>query len=207
MTEIPGKFVDYIIIRGFEYRRSDTPPILRNFQSKIFDIILSDLPISEITEQIQEEIDKTISVFKNAAKDKTLIQEIAFPKGISENIDNYGRKDKNGNNTGVPPQIRGALIANEFFGTNFQKGSKIKMIYIKKVGLPRPVVGSNIRMNTTDVLSFDDISQIINAPFEWELDVKKMVETCITRKIQFLPLIGINVSASTSGIHGRQMTF
>jgi len=129
---------------GFESVRSDTPRISKEAQQKVVRMILDDKTKEVIVEYLKD-LDKKIRTKEIA------LEEIAFPKGISKNLIEYGKssEDERGKITrcGTPPVVTGAKYANKYLGGGFGKGTKPKWTYIKKVPAGYP---------DTHVLSFID---------------------------------------------------
>ena len=115
---------------GFSSRRSDTPRIARDAEIKVMDMILNEGDKQGIIDYLKE-LDKSI---RNG---KVPIEEIAFPKGISKSINEYGKdtldeKTGKARKTGTPPVVQGAKYSNKYLGTRFRKGSKPKWLYIRQ---------------------------------------------------------------------------
>lgn len=133
VTWADGKNVDFIEVKGFEAVRRDTPRFIRDVQVKLMELALKGGNRDEIIQYV-----------RNAVKEykKARLFDIAIPKGISKPLDQY-TKNK-------PPHIRGAILANMYLGTNFQGGSRVRMLWVKYVsGLPK-----------TNVICFDDEEQL-----------------------------------------------
>ena len=94
---------------------------------------------------------------------KTLkLSELGIPKGIMKKINEYKVKSAH---------IRACEYSNKHFGTYFNKGTKQKMIYIKKV--PRGY-------QPTDVLAFEDDEQV---PEGFIPDYELMADKLILHKV------------------------
>jgi len=151
---INGKKDVTTLVTGFEAKRSDTPAFTRKLQRELLDMILegkSKIAILKFLNKKMEEI-------------KTLpIEEIGIPKGIQKDIDKYLVDSAH---------IRGCKYSNAFLGTHFNKGSKPKMIYIKKTPPKYP---------RTDVLCFDYQRQV---PEGFEVDWDKMTTRLVKQKVK-----------------------
>ncbi|AGN00390.1 DNA-directed DNA polymerase type II [Salinarchaeum sp. Harcht-Bsk1] len=112
-----GKEVDDVDITGFEYQRSDIAPITKEVQLEVIDMIVRGEPIDTVTDYVHETIDR----FKNGDVDPV---EVGIPGGIGKRLDNYDTDTA---------QVRGAKYANLMLGTNFDRGSKPKRLYLEDV--------------------------------------------------------------------------
>ncbi|GGL61833.1 DNA-directed DNA polymerase [Halocalculus aciditolerans] len=112
-----GKDVDDIDITGFEYKRSDIAPITKEVQKEVIEKIVH----GEDTENVKEYVHDVIERFQSGDVD---LDDVGIPGGIGKRLDNYDTDTA---------QVRGAKYANLLLGTNFQRGSKPKRLYLKKV--------------------------------------------------------------------------
>ncbi|MFB6105397.1 MAG: DNA-directed DNA polymerase [Halobacteriaceae archaeon] len=112
-----GKDVDDIDITGFEYKRSDIAPITKEVQREVIEMIVTGTPIEEVKEYVHEVIEE----FESGA---VSLDDVAIPGGIGKRLDNYDTDTAH---------VRGAKYANLLLGTNFQRGSKPKRIYLRKI--------------------------------------------------------------------------
>jgi len=112
-----GKDVDDIDITGFEYKRSDIAPITKEVQKRVIEMIVH----GEDIEEVEEYVHGVIEEFLDGEAD---LDDIGIPGGIGKRLDNYDTDTA---------QVRGAKYANLLLGTNFQRGSKPKRLYLKKV--------------------------------------------------------------------------
>ncbi|MEF8860045.1 MAG: DNA polymerase domain-containing protein, partial [Halolamina sp.] len=112
-----GKDVDDIDITGFEYKRSDIAPITKRVQKKVIDMIVR----GEDLEEVKQYLHEVISEFQEGNVD---LENVGIPGGIGKRLDAYDTDTA---------QVRGAKYANLLLGTNFQRGSKPKRLYLKKV--------------------------------------------------------------------------
>jgi DNA polymerase I len=130
---------------GFSSVRSDTPRLAKKVEVEVIGMILKGEPKEKIISLLKE-IDKKI---RNG---EIPIEEIAFPKGISKSIHEYGKEVLNEETgktrkVGTPPVVQGAKYSNKYLGTRFRKGSKPKWTYIKKTPQGYP---------PTNVISFNE---------------------------------------------------
>ncbi len=164
---IDGKTVkDKVEFTGFSTVRSDTPRVARVIQKKTIEMILRGTTREKVVEYLVEMEKKVRS--KEIPDD-----EIAFPKGISNSLDNYGKAEEEDESQdflssfvseedkmnyvkiqssgrgkkGIPPVIKGCIYSNKYLGTQFDVGSKPKWIYVKKVPVGYPI---------TEVISFEE---------------------------------------------------
>ena len=112
-----GKHVDSIDITGFEYTRSDIAPITKRVQREVIEKIVTGEPLDEVRSYLREEIE----AFQNGDVD---VESIGIPGGIGKRLESYDTPTA---------QVRGAKYANLLLGTNFQRGSKPKRLYLKDV--------------------------------------------------------------------------
>ncbi|ELY60219.1 DNA polymerase B elongation subunit [Natronococcus amylolyticus DSM 10524] len=165
-----GKDVDDIDIVGFEYQRSDIAPITKEVQHRVIEMIVRDGDIEGAKEYVQ-------GVIEDVRTGEVSLEEIAIPGGIGKRLDNYDTDTA---------QVRGAKYANRVLGTNFQRGSKPKRLYLERVdpafferleneeGLNArrdPVYGAFKR--DPDVICFEYDDQI---PEEFAVDYDTMLE-------------------------------
>ena len=169
-----GKDVDDIDITGFEYKRSDIAPITKQVQKDVIETIVTGDDVEEDIEAVREYLTTVIEEFLN---DERSVDEIGIPGGIGKRLDAYETPTA---------QVRGAQYANLLLGTNFDRGSKPKRLYLESVhpsffrrmedqeGLdPQrdPLYGEFKR--DPDVICFEYDDQI---PEEFEVDLEKMLE-------------------------------
>ncbi|GAB3684113.1 DNA polymerase elongation subunit [Salinarchaeum chitinilyticum] len=112
-----GKEVDDVDITGFEYQRSDIAPVTKEVQLEVIDMIVRGEEIDDVTDYVHERIEE----FKSGNADPA---EIGIPGGIGKRLDNYDTDTA---------QVRGAKFANMLLGTNFDRGSKPKRLYLEDV--------------------------------------------------------------------------
>ena len=173
-----GKDVDDIDITGFEYKRSDIAPITKQVQKKVLEMIVTGQDREEINDYLNE-------VITDFLKGNLPLDEIGIPGGIGKRLSNYDTDTA---------QVRGAKYANLLLGTNFQRGSKPKRLYLKKIhpaffrriekeeGLDpqaNPLYAEFKR--NPDVICFAYADQI---PEEFEIDWDKMLEKTLKGPIE-----------------------
>jgi DNA polymerase I len=172
VDEIPGTFLSPpdIDITGFEYQRSDIAPITKEVQLQVIEMIVTGEDVEEIKSYVHEVIEE----FQEGDVDP---EQIGIPGGIGKRLDNYDTDTA---------QVRGAKYANLLLGTNFQRGSKPKRLYLDRVhadffdrvetelGLDPaedPLYGEFRR--DPDVICFEYADQL---PGEFEIDWEKMLD-------------------------------
>ncbi|MFB6119051.1 DNA-directed DNA polymerase [Halosegnis sp.] len=173
-----GKDVDDIDITGFEYKRSDIAPVTKEVQKTVLDMIVTEGDVEEVKQYVHD----VITDFREGNRP---LEEIAIPGGIGKKLDGYDTDTA---------QVRGAKYANLLLGTNFQRGSKPKRLYLEKVhpdfwervereqGLDareNPLYGEFKR--DPDVICFEYADQI---PPEFEVDWEKMLEKTLRGPIE-----------------------
>jgi len=112
-----GNDVDKVDVTGFEYQRSDQSAITKRTQKKVITQIVMDEDHDEIIDYLTE----VITDFRNG---EVNLEDIGMPGGIGKALDNYDTPTA---------QVRGAIYANQFLGTNFGQGSKPKRVYLTSV--------------------------------------------------------------------------
>ena len=164
-----GKDVDDIDITGFEYQRSDIAPITKEVQLQVIEMIVT----GEDIENVKTYVTGVIEEFQTGEVDP---EEVGIPGGIGKRLDNYDTDTA---------QVRGAKYANRVLGTNFQRGSKPKRLYIDRVhaGFFRRVEAENPDLREDpvyqefkrdpDVICFEYADQL---PEEFEIDWEKMLD-------------------------------
>ncbi len=173
-----GKDVDDIDITGFEYKRSDIAPITKEVQRQVIEMIVT----GEDLDDVEEYVHDIIVNFQDGNVD---LNEVAIPGGIGKRLDNYDTDTA---------QVRGAKYANLLLGTNFQRGSKPKRLYLKKVHPSyfekierdgefdaRPDTLYGEFKHEQDVICFEYADQI---PEEFEIDWDKMLDKTLKGPIE-----------------------
>ncbi|MFB6194989.1 MAG: DNA polymerase domain-containing protein [Haloplanus sp.] len=112
-----GKHVDDIDITGFEYKRSDIAPITKEVQRQVIEMIVTGTDVDAIEEYIHD-------VIEDYEAGNVDLDDVGIPGGIGKRLTAYDTDTA---------QVRGAKYANLLLGTNFQRGSKPKRLYLKKV--------------------------------------------------------------------------
>ena len=128
-------------------------------------------------------------------------EKVAIPGGIGKRLDNYDTDTA---------QVRGAKYANLLLGTNFQRGSKPKRLYLEKVHpeffrrveaemdldpAEDPLYGEFKR--DPDVICFEYDEQI---PEEFEVDWEKMLDKTLKGPIErVIEALGISWEEVKSG--------
>ncbi|ELY61581.1 DNA polymerase domain-containing protein [Natronolimnohabitans innermongolicus] len=173
-----GKDVDTVDIVGFEYQRSDIAPITKEVQHRVIEMIVKEGDIEGTKEYVN-------GVIEDVQSGDVSLEEIAIPGGIGKRLDNYDTDTA---------QVRGAKYANLLLGTNFQRGSKPKRLYLDRVDPaffrrmeseeghdPQrdPLYGAFKR--DPDVICFEYEDQI---PDEFEVDYDTMLEKTLKGPIE-----------------------
>ncbi|OIB58678.1 DNA-directed DNA polymerase [Natrialba sp. SSL1] len=189
-----GKDVDTIDIVGFEYQRSDIAPITKEVQHKVIEMIVKEGDVEGAKEYVN-------GVIEDVQEGDISLEEIAIPGGIGKRLDNYDTDTA---------QVRGAKYANRLLGTNFQRGSKPKRLYLDRVGpsfferleaeegldaRTDPIYGAFKR--DPDVICFEYDDQI---PEEFEVDYDTMLEKTLKGPIErILEALGVSWEEVKSG--------
>ncbi len=157
-----GKELSTVDIVGFETKRSDSSKVTRTAMEQLITMILE----GEEYEKIRSTISEIVRKYRAGEYD---LDMIGIPGGIGKQLTDYDIPDA---------QVRAAKYSNEYFGTNFGKGSKPKRLYIKSVpmGYPR-----------TDVVAIEYADQL-PAGFIIDRDtmLKKSLEDPLTRILEAL---------------------
>ena len=112
-----GKEVDDIDITGFEYQRSDIAQITKEVQHEVLERIVREGDVESVKEYLHD-------IITRFEAGEFSLEEIAIPGGIGKRLDNYETDTAH---------VRGAKYANLLLGTNFDRGSKPKRLYLEKV--------------------------------------------------------------------------
>ncbi|SHG53929.1 DNA polymerase domain-containing protein [Halobaculum gomorrense] len=189
-----GKDVDDIDITGFEYKRSDIAPVTKRVQKRVIEMIVHGEDTEDIADYLHEEIQR----FLDGDAD---LDEVGIPGGIGKRLESYETDTA---------QVRGAKYANLMLGTNFQRGSKPKRLYLEKVhpdffrrmedeeGFdPQrdPLYGEFKR--DPDVICFEYADEV---PDEFEVDWDKMLDKTLEGPIaRIIEALGMSWEEVKSG--------
>ncbi|MCD2202340.1 DNA polymerase domain-containing protein [Halobacterium sp. KA-6] len=172
-----GKDVDDIDITGFEYQRSDIAPITKRVQKRVIELIVKEGDVDAVEEYVHDVIEE----YQDGDVD---LDDIGIPGGIGKRLDNYDTDTA---------QVRGAKYANLLLGTNFQRGSKPKRVYLRKVHPEffRELEGENpdirddplyVEFKTDhDVICYEYADQI---PESFEIDYDVMLDKTLKGPIE-----------------------
>lgn len=189
-----GKDVDDIDITGFEYQRSDIAPITKRVQKEVLDLIVTEGDVDAVTEYLHD-------VIADFQAGNVNVEDVGIPGGIGKRLNNYDTDTAH---------VRGAKYANLLLGTNFQRGSKPKRLYLKKVhpdyyeriederGLDpsRNALYGEFKRDP-DVICFDVAEQL---PEEFEVDWEKMLEKTLRGPIaRVIEALGVSWQEVKSG--------
>ncbi|WP_224447415.1 DNA-directed DNA polymerase [Haloprofundus salilacus] len=181
-----GKDVDDIDITGFEYKRSDIAPITKRVQKQVIEMIVTGSDTDDIKEYVR-------GVIRDFQDEDANLEQIGIPGGIGKRLESYDTDTA---------QVRGAKYANLLLGTNFQRGSKPKRLYLKKVhpsffrrmeeergfdARTDPLYGEFKR--NPDVICFEYADQVPDEfEVDWDTMLEKTLEGPIARIIEALGL-------------------
>ena len=181
-----GKDVDDVDITGFEYKRSDIAPITKEVQREVIERVVH----GEDLEDVKAYVHEVIEEFETGRMD---VDEVGIPGGIGKRLDDYDTDTA---------QVRGAKYANLLLGTNFQRGSKPKRLYLEKVhpaffrgveadneGIENDPLYLEFKRNP-DVICFEYADQI---PEEFAVDWEKMLDKTLKGPISRI-LTALDVS-------------
>jgi len=189
-----GKDVDDIDITGFEYQRSDIALITKRVQKEVIDMIVMGEDISDVESYLHD-------VIEDFRAGNVSLDEVGIPGGIGKKLDSYDTDTA---------QVRGAKYANLVLGTNFQRGSKPKRLYLEKV---HPDFFKEIEeereldpsddllygefKRNPDVICFEYDDQV---PDAFEIDWDKMLEKTLKGPIErIIEALGISWEEVKSG--------
>ena len=173
-----GKDVDDIDITGFEYQRSDIAQITKEVQHRVIEMIVREGDVEAVEEYVHGIIEEFLA-------GEVSLDEIAIPGGIGKRLTEYETDTAH---------VRGAKYANLLLGTNFQRGSKPKRVYLDRVhddffqrvesteGLDPAdnAIYEEFKRNQ-DVVCFEYEDQI---PAEFEIHYEKMLEKTLQGPIE-----------------------
>jgi DNA polymerase I/DNA polymerase-2 len=178
-----GKAVDDIDITGFEYKRSDIAPITKEVQKAVIELIVKEGDIESVKEYVH-------SVIEDFREGRVDLEEVGIPGGIGKRLDNYDTDTAH---------VRGAKYANLLLGTNFQRGSKPKRLYIRKVHPEfwqrieeeRPEIADDHLYlefkRTPDVICYEYADQVPDAfEVDWDKMLDKTLKGPIARVLEAL---------------------
>ena len=189
-----GKEVDDIDITGFEYKRSDIAPITKRVQKDVIEMIVHGEDLGDVKTYVHD-------VIEDFREGNLSLDEIGIPGGIGKRLENYDTDTAH---------VRGAKYANQLLGTNFQRGSKPKRIYLMKVhpeffreveaerGLD-PQTNELYRefKRNPDVICFEFADQV---PDAFEVDLDTMLDKTLKGPIErVLEAVGISWDEVKSG--------
>jgi len=172
-----GKHVDDVDITGFEYQRSDIAPITKEVQKEVIDLVVREGDVDAVEEYVH-------GVIEDFRAGEVSLDDIGIPGGIGKRLDNYDTDTA---------QVRGAKYANLLLGTNFDRGTKPKRVYLSKVhpDFFREVEADNsdirddplyVEFKTDhDVICYDYADQI---PDEFEVDYDVMLDKTLKGPIE-----------------------
>ncbi|WP_330632678.1 DNA-directed DNA polymerase [Halocatena halophila] len=178
-----GKDVDNIDITGFEYKRSDIAQITKEVQHRVIEMIVTgegDAYKDDVMEYLHDVIDR----FQNG---EISVDEVGIPGGIGKRLNNYDTDTAH---------VRGAKYANAMLGTNFDRGSKPKRLYLDRVhpSFFRRIDGEidpdtrpiyNEFRTEQDVICIEYADQLPDAfSVDWETMLEKTLEGPIERVLE-----------------------
>lgn len=151
---------DKFEIKGFETRRSDSSRFARKLQKEILNMILKGVEKEGVKRFLQE----AIIQFKNWS-----YEDIAIPRGMKK--ENYNS-----------PWLRGVKYSKKYLKINFEKGDKVKLLYIKQMSDKYPP--------TNELCFFNDYE----IPEGTEIDYEKMIDKSVIKKLErIFELIGWDI--------------
>jgi DNA polymerase I len=168
-----------IDVKGFEYKRSDTAPLLADLQKEVLYAIVTDASESEIRRLIFE-------AGEAISRQTPDWDYIGIPGGIGKRLAEY---DSPG------AHIRASKNANELLGLGLGKGDKPSRVYLE----PTDVTNGDVTKRI-GVIAFDRGAQLEEIEEQLYVDVHKMREKVIEKPMgRILDPIGIDVNAALRG--------
>lgn len=155
LTFKKGKDVNEFDVKGMEVRRSDNSRFTRDLQKEVLTMVLN----AEDKEKIKNYIRNEIKKFKGK---KYKYEEMAIPRGLTNEPHKY---------TSTSPWIRGCIYSQNYLNLKFNKGDKVKLLYIKQ--MPP-------RLPPTPELCFFNNHEV---PRGVEIDFDKMIEKGVIMKL------------------------
>jgi DNA polymerase elongation subunit (family B) len=178
-----GKECDYLKIIGFEYRRRDQSRAIKDMQWEVLNMILYN--------RENEVFNHLLGIVKKFDPKTADINEIKMSKGIGKFLDKYGGIGKHGRKNPIPPHVVAAMYSNEHLNKNYDIGSQLNYVFIKRMPHPYP---------QTDILAFDELDDIPKGTIiDFEEHLSKM-KNKIERIIETLGLTWTNVVTGTLGM-------
>lgn len=158
-----GLDADEIDITGFETKRSDTPPIIKEVLKNVIKMILDGKREHEVQSYIR-------GIIKSYRKGEYSLENIGIPSGITKDFELYKNNDI---------RVRAAKYSNQNLGTSFTSGSKPRRIYIKDI--------RDKRYPPTNVIAFEFADQIPKCfVIDYELMLSKTLKDPLMRIIETL---------------------
>jgi len=165
-----GKVKDSIDIVGFEYKRSDYSKTAKQLMKRVFNHILREGTLDDISEDVNNVIDK----LKNIEYDP---DDFGIPASVTQDFDDYEAKTM---------AVRGSEYANEHFDAGIQPGDKPKLNYVKRIlpsddgkieyPLPDP---SKEKEQPCCWMNFQDIPDVVQ--WDWEKYVDAQIKGPLKR--------------------------
>jgi DNA polymerase elongation subunit (family B) len=160
----------------------------------VLEMIVTGTDVDDIRQYLKREIE----AFEEGDVD---LDEIGIPGGIGKRLDAYETDTA---------QVRGAKYANAFLGTNFQRGSKPKRLYLEKVHPDfwrrmEDEMGHDPQRSTLygefkadpDVICFEYADQV---PDEFAIDYETMLEKTLKGPIaRVIEALGMSWDEVKSG--------
>jgi len=168
-----GKIEDTLDIVGFEYTRSDYSKVAKRLFKRVFNYILRDGDLQDISEDVNEVIDK----LKDEEYDPG---DFGIPASISQSFEEYSVKT---------PAVKGSEYANEHFGAGIQAGDKPKMNYVDRItpdetgSVPYPMPDSDSsKTQPCCWMDYSDIPDLVK--WDWEEYISNQIQSPIERVLQ-----------------------
>jgi len=164
-----------MLIKGFEVRRSDSAPIAKQMQQKIFEIILNKGKKDDIMKYVNE-------MKKGMKEGKFSYDEIAIPKGIKKKLEDYKNKTSH---------VRGVIYSRDKLDIKFGMKIKAKLLYVS--AMPEGYA-------PTDVVCFEHIDQI---PKGIQINWKRQMPVLIDNKLErTLEALGMSTDTKNKTLEG-----
>jgi DNA polymerase I len=151
--------VDYIKVRGLEFRRSDSAKFTRKVQFELLKLILGEASDAEIKAYILQRLEE----FKNLPVDENGIpKRMNMPLGSYKNV----------------ATVREVWYAKEYLGLNIEPGQRFYNFMVKRIHLPLPqrIELNNKWYDVERVACVDKLPDPASVELDWMLQMKKVVE-------------------------------
>jgi len=175
-----GQYTDKLIIKGFEYKRSDSALYSRSIQYDLLAMILN----GENNTTLRHYLLDLCEEFKSMP-----LNELAIPQRVTKAFSEYPSE----------ANLRAIIYANKYFGTAYGAGSRVLKFAVKSFPSGFP---SKIQVRTKKGYKYYRLKEIVlpdgELPKGWtrdHLDFDKQIEKVIQKKVEKI-LTSVNLTWS-----------